>query len=80
MKFVLHLTSPGQTDVVQIAYSDPRRLGRIRLRADPVNEPPLSLLGPDPIVSPPTREDWLAAVTKRRSPIKSVLLDQTVCV
>lgn len=79
MKFVLHLTDPDKGDVVQIAFSDPRRLGRIRLRADPVNEPPLSLLGPDPIVSPPTAEVWHAALTKRRSPIKSVLLDQAVC-
>src|SRR5437870_4207102 len=32
----------------RVVYTDPRRFGRIRLAQDPVGEPPISLLGPDP--------------------------------
>lgn len=97
MKFVLHFE-----DGTEIAFADPRRLGRIRLRADPLNEPPISQvrcspprskvstdapfletpptqLGPDPIHAPPSTEDWHASVSHRRTNIKSVLLDQSVC-
>ena len=35
-----------------LAFSDPRRLGRIKLRASPSLEPPISDLGPDPVVGP----------------------------
>lgn len=97
MKFVLHFE-----DGTEIAFADPRRLGRIRLRADPLNESPISQvrrspprskvstdapfletpptqLGSDPIHAPPSTQDWHASVSRRRSPIKNVLLDQSVC-
>ena len=60
------------------AYTDPRRLGRIRLVNDPLNEPPVSLLGFDPLLAMPTVEQLRAWFAGRTAPIKAVLLDQTV--
>lgn len=65
-------TDDGQ----RLALRDPRRFGRVRLLADPSAEPPISLLGPDPLLALPRASelsDWLAG---RRAPIKSLLLDQ----
>ena len=60
---------------VEVAFTDPRRFGRLRLRKT-LHEPPISDLGPDPIVD----EINLSAVSERcciaEPPIKSVLLDQ----
>jgi len=76
MKFILHLS--GETDVVaQLAFLDPRRLGRIRLCASPMTEPPISTLGFDPILTMPSLDEFKPMVTKRRCPIKALLLDQT---
>ena len=33
----------------RLAFADPRRLGRVRLRSDPEAEPPISKLAPDPL-------------------------------
>ncbi|CED85019.1 mutM, fpg [Phaffia rhodozyma] len=82
MKFILTLgtleTDEEGSAPVQIAFIDPRRLARIKLLQDPENEPPISLLGPDPVLSPPTDEEFKALIGKRAAPIKSVLLDQSV--
>jgi len=60
-----------------VAIRDPRRFGRIRLAEDPLREPPISRLGFDCLLEPPTTER-LAELLKRRSgPIKGVLLDQS---
>jgi formamidopyrimidine-DNA glycosylase len=56
---------------------DARRLGRIRLRSDPLAEPPISELGFDPILSMPSLEEFTALVQKRSCPIKALLLDQS---
>ncbi|KAL7409105.1 DNA glycosylase/AP lyase [Mrakia frigida] len=81
-KFIIHLSPPAQSSSsavpVQIAYLDPRRLGRIRLVQSPSTEPPVSLLGPDPILCPPTIAQLSLSLLRRKSPIKSVLLDQSV--
>nr|GAT57544.1 MutM homolog-1 [Mycena chlorophos] len=73
MKFILHLS-----DGVQIAYLDPRRLGRVRLCHTPASrtEPPLSDLGFDPILSMLDLEGFSQRVLARTSPIKALLLDQ----
>jgi len=63
--------------VLELAFLDARRLGRIRLCAEPLNEPPISELGFDPILSMPTLEDFAPQVLKRKAPIKAVLLDQS---
>jgi len=60
-----------------LAFLDARRLGRIRLRASPLTEAPISELGFDPILSMPSLEDFTSSVLKRSCPIKALLLDQT---
>ncbi|TFK57594.1 AtMMH-1 [Heliocybe sulcata] len=76
MKFVLHLSDETDT-VAQLAFLDPRRLGRIRLCASPMNDPPISTLGFDPILSMPSLDEFTPMVIKRKCPIKALLLDQT---
>ena len=61
---------------VEVAFTDPRRFGRLRLRKDPLHEPPISDLGPDPIVDEIDMSAVSDALLRRRAPIKSVLLDQ----
>ena len=61
---------------LRLAFSDPRRFGRIRLLQDPEREPPIGLLGPDPILEPPLARDLGALLARRRAPLKAVLLDQ----
>ena len=60
------------------AYTDPRRLGRIRLLHDPPTEPPVSLLGFDPYLAMPTLVGFRGWLAGRSAPIKAVLLDQSV--
>lgn len=62
---------------MQLAFVDARRLGRIRLRASPLTEPPISQMGFDPILSMPALDDFRTAVLKRSCPIKALLLDQS---
>jgi formamidopyrimidine-DNA glycosylase len=59
------------------AIADPRRLGRIRLAGDPEREPPVSLLGFDPLISLPTTFELHRRLSSRRGPLKAVLLDQS---
>ena len=61
---------------VQVAFTDPRRFGRLRLRKDPLHEPPIASLGPDPVVDDIDVSEVSARLQSRRAPIKSVLLDQ----
>ncbi|KAJ8481482.1 hypothetical protein ONZ45_g15302 [Pleurotus djamor] len=77
MKFVLHLQDPKTQEIIQLAFLDARRLGRIRLCVSPLEEPPISQLGFDPILSMPSLEDFKAKVLKRSCPIKALLLDQS---
>lgn len=77
-KFILYVAASSTSPSTQIAFVDPRRLGRIRLVERPLEEPPISLLGPDPLLSPPSAEEFAAALGKRKMPIKSLLLDQAV--
>jgi formamidopyrimidine-DNA glycosylase len=61
---------------VRLAMTNPRRLGRIRLLHDPMSEPPLCLLGPDPLDELPSLREFAEMLEARRGPIKAVLLDQ----
>ena len=63
-------------DGIRLAMTNPRRLGRIRLLHDPLSEPPLSLLGPDPLDELPSLDVFARMLLQRRGPIKAVLLDQ----
>jgi len=61
----------------QLAFTNARRLGKVRLRDDPAAEPPISKLGFDPYKSLPSVEQFRARVRRRKAPvIKALLLDQ----
>lgn len=77
MKFILHFEAKTPGTVTELAFSDPRRLGRIRLVNHPREEPPISELGFDPILSMPLLWEFQALVQKRSCPIKVLLLDQS---
>ncbi|EGO28464.1 hypothetical protein SERLADRAFT_458886 [Serpula lacrymans var. lacrymans S7.9] len=82
MKFVLYLRDGDDHDgsnpaITQLAFSDARRLGRIRLSTSPLTEPPIVDLGFDPILSMPSLSVFNALVQKRTCPIKALLLDQS---
>jgi formamidopyrimidine-DNA glycosylase len=62
---------------LRLAFSDPRRFGRIRLQRDPEHEAPIALLGPDPLLEPPTARTLAPLLARRRAPLKAVLLDQS---
>ncbi|KAJ2492107.1 hypothetical protein IWW37_001684 [Coemansia sp. RSA 2050] len=65
------------TGNVRVAFTDPRRLGRIRtFVGDAADCPTISKLGFDPILDPPGLSVFQEAVAKRRMPIKSLLLSQ----
>lgn len=61
---------------VQMAFVDFRRFGRIRLQQNPLEEPPISELGPDAFLHLPPFPDFFSALKKRKLPLKAVLLDQ----
>jgi formamidopyrimidine-DNA glycosylase len=64
-------------DGTELAMTDARRLGRILLRTDPEREPPLARLGFDPLLAPPSVRTLRERLAGRRTPIKSLLLDQS---
>jgi formamidopyrimidine-DNA glycosylase len=61
----------------ELVVADARRLGRIRLRADPAKEPPISLLGFDAHRSLPPFPQFRELVRQRSAPLKALLLDQS---
>ncbi len=61
----------------ELVMTSARRLGRIRLRRCPESEPPISRLGFDPYLAPPSPEDFRAAVSQRSRSLKGLLLDQS---
>jgi formamidopyrimidine-DNA glycosylase len=61
----------------ELAFADPRRLGRLRLRDDPRHDPPIGQLGFDAYCELPPLSRFFAALHARAAPIKAVLLDQT---
>ena len=73
----LELVMRGPDGEARLAYTDPRRFGRLLLRsADPLTEPPLRLLAADPVIGPPSVKEFAHALSGLRAPIKAVLLDQ----
>jgi formamidopyrimidine-DNA glycosylase len=61
----------------ELAMSDARRLGRIRLRADPRAEPPISDLGFDALLGLPSPARFADLLAERSAPMKALLLDQS---
>ncbi|KAI5477790.1 hypothetical protein MNV49_005874 [Pseudohyphozyma bogoriensis] len=78
MKMVITFTNSDESVAGEWAFSDPRRLGRIKLveAEDADAMEPLSLLGADPLLDMPSVEVLAEALEKRHAPIKAVLLDQ----
>jgi formamidopyrimidine-DNA glycosylase len=70
-KLVVTLDEGGQ-----LAWTDARRLGRIRLRRDPRTEPPVSRLGFDALDGLPSVDALVRLLAERAAPVKAVLLDQ----
>lgn len=60
----------------ELAMTNARRLGRIRLQDDPEHELPISKLGFDPLYEMPTRADFCQRIRRRKGVLKAVLLDQ----
>ncbi len=60
----------------ELVMTNSRRLGRIRLRKDPRNEPPLSDLGFDPLLGMPTPTEFRRLIAGRKGNLKGLLLDQ----
>lgn len=72
-KFVLRFD-----DGSELAFTDIRRLARIRLvDGDPLLHPPISELGFDPLLNMPKLEEFVERVQKRKCPVKALLLDQS---
>ena len=63
-------------DGTELIMTDARRFGRILLRQHPEAEPPISRLGFDPLISPPSAAELGRRLAARRTPIKALLLDQ----
>ncbi len=61
----------------ELAMTDARRLGRIRLRTDPRTEPPVSELGFDALLGLPPGARFAEQLGERSAPIKALLLDQS---
>ena len=62
----------------RFAFVDPRRFGRVRLLEDPPNQPPLSQMGPDALLELPHAKWWIEKLAKRKTPIKALLLNQSL--
>lgn len=63
-------------DGTRVAYTNKRRIGRVRLRRDPLWENPVAALGFDALTELPPSTRIAALLHARRAPIKAVLLDQ----
>lgn len=60
----------------ELVMTNARRLGRIRLAADPLREPPLNKLGFDPLTDMPSLKVFGELVAKRKTTLKGLLLNQ----
>lgn len=70
--------STATTVCTEIAFLDARRLGRIRLvSGSPLESPPISNLGFDPVLSMPDLPTFSSLLLKRSCPIKALLLNQS---
>ena len=63
-------------DGSELAFTNARRLGRIRLRRTPREEEPLRSLGFDPYLALPVESEFRRLVQVRSATLKGLLLDQ----
>lgn len=71
-KIHMHFDDGGE-----LVMTNARRLGRIRLRDDPAHEPPVNRLGFDPLLDLPSASRVHSMLSRRSTPIKALLLDQS---
>ena len=62
----------------RLVFTDPRRLGRVRLRRDPEGEAPLAGLGFDVLDALPRVADLAVILARHGAPVKATLLDQSL--
>ncbi|MDP7034002.1 MAG: DNA-formamidopyrimidine glycosylase family protein [Planctomycetota bacterium] len=65
------------SDGGQLAMTNARRFGRIRLRECPEHEPPIDQLGFDPLLDLPSTRSLIQQISTRRASLKGLLLDQS---
>ena len=58
-------------DGTRLALSDPRRLARMHIVADPLADAPIGELGPDAYLAMPPLAEFAALLAKRTPPIKA---------
>mmetsp|Transcript_35474 Transcript_35474/g.43815 ORF Transcript_35474/g.43815 Transcript_35474/m.43815 type:complete len:292 (-) Transcript_35474:31-906(-) len=76
LEIVFNAGNPANKET-RLAFTDPRRLGRIRLRlSNPLKQPPLCALGSDPVLDPLPFSEFKQAVSRCGTPIKALLLNQ----
>jgi formamidopyrimidine-DNA glycosylase len=63
-------------DGAELVFTNARRLGRLRLRADPKGSSPVADLGFDPLLALPDAGVFAASLRRRRGVLKGLLLDQ----
>lgn len=64
-------------DGTRLVYRNMRRIGKLRWLEDATAVPPVSTLGPDPLLDPSFTVDWLQTrLALKKNPIKAALLDQ----
>lgn len=62
----------------ELAFIDPRRLGRLRLVPNPVTaHPPISELGFDPVLDHPSLDEFKQLLLKKKGAVKGVIMDQS---
>jgi formamidopyrimidine-DNA glycosylase len=61
----------------ELVMTNKRRLGRIRLRNAPEEEPPISRLGFDPLLDLPGPREFQRRLGRRKGNVKAILLDQS---
>ena len=62
----------------RIAYTDGRRLERLWLCDDPLEDKRIKKLGPDALLEMPPEKKFFKLIHKRNAPIKAVLMDQAM--
>lgn len=64
-------------DGLEVSFTDKRRFARVRLLNDPESVPPISELGPDALFEPMQVDELVDSLSKKKMPIKALLLDQS---
>ncbi|CAO2815228.1 unnamed protein product [Amaranthus hypochondriacus] len=64
-------------DGLELSFTDKRRFATVRLLDNPAYVPPISALGPDALLEPMTEGEFFNSLSKKKTAIKAVLLDQS---